>query len=246
MKETRYQVVGNIATYPLLLAGAIIAVFSFTGLSLNKPVDTGITLVTNNSTVTVGSSFTVDVIVSSDVAVNVFAGNINYDQNTASVKEIEYNTSIANLWTEEPWYKNGDGTIKFAGGTTEPGGFVGNGKLMTITFEAENIGRQNLTISNAHILEHDGLGTETNVLNTELFITINTNDVNVAMQSVTIFITDSKFDLTGDNKVGLADISAFFTAMFRNDLRADFNNDGKVNTADLSLLLPLLGKNIKE
>lgn len=240
---------GNVLAYPVLLAGAFFAFLALVGMNDKPPVTTNISLVPDTTTVTIGNTFTANVIVTSDTPVNVFAGKILFDETIAVVEDIEYNTSIANLWTEEPWYQNGDGTISFAGGTTAPGGFVGNGSLMTITFRSLTVGKQLLSLTKTKILEHDGLGTETDVLSNDVLVTIqglSTSTVAVATEPIKIIVTSPVLDLTGDGKISIADVSAFFTAMIRNDLRADFNNDGRVTTADLSILLSLLGTTIAE
>jgi len=242
---------GNAVMYPMLLAGAIFAFFALIGISDKPTAHTYITLVPNTTVVNIGDTYATDVIVSSDTSVNVFAGTILFDPTIAVVEDITYNTSIANLWTEEPWYKNGDGTITFAGGTTQPGGFVGSGQLMTITFRSQQVGRQKLSLENVSILEHDGLGTETDVSSSNILISIQnapspiTNTYSTATP-VEVVVINKAFDLNGDGKIGLADVSAFFAAIINNDRRADFNNDGRVNTADLSMLLSVMGTTLSE
>lgn len=246
-----YHNKGNVVTYPMLLAGAIFAFFALMGISDKPAADTYITLVPNTTVVNIGDTFVTDVIVSSDTSVNVFAGTIAFDPSIAVVEDITYNTSTANLWTEEPWYKNDDGTITFAGGTTQIGGFVGSGQLMTIMFRSKQVGRQKLSLEDVHILEHDGLGTETDVSSSDVFVSIQNNpssttNIYSASSPVEVVVINKAFDLNGDGKIGLADVSAFFVAMMSNEKRADFNNDGRVNIADLSMLLSVIGTTLSE
>lgn len=133
------QVRGNTITYPVFIAGAIFALLALVNTVNKPPALTNINLVPNTTVVNNGGVFTTDVVVSSETSVNVFAGTITFDPAFSSVEDIRYNTSIADLWTDEPWYENGDGTITFAGGTTQPGGFVGAGQLMTITFRTKDM-----------------------------------------------------------------------------------------------------------
>jgi len=55
--------------------------------------------------------------------------------------------------------------------------------------------------------------------------------------SFNIIPETTNYDLNGDGKIGLSDISIFMANFFTYNPRFDFNNDSKVNTADLSMLL---------
>lgn len=108
-------------------------------------------------------------------------------------------------------------------------------------------------MQNIKILEHDGFGTETDAVTSDVFVSIRSNlsttsdlDSQPVSAPIKVAIIDKKFDLNGDDKISLADVGVFFTAMVRNDIRADFNNDGKVNLADLSMLMSALGTSIPE
>lgn len=242
---------GNAVLYPMLFASAIFAVFSLVTTTDKTEILTNIALVADTTVVTSGDTFTTNIIVSSDTPVNVFAGTITFDPAISVVEHISYNTSIANLWTTEPWYENGDGTITFAGGTTVPGGFVGSGQLMTITFRSKNIGKQQLLVRDVTILEHDGLGTETDTTANDVFVDVRSSDFSSSNSNQTtgpleVVITDKTFDLTNDGKISIADVSAFMILLIRNDLRADFNNDGKVSMSDLSMLLAISGSAVPE
>jgi hypothetical protein len=49
-----------------------------------------------------GDTFTISVLVSSALPVNAFTGMLTYDNTVLAVNSISYNTSIADLWTENP------------------------------------------------------------------------------------------------------------------------------------------------
>lgn len=195
--------------------------------------------------ITLDEEFTVSVLVNSSIPVNAFSGQLNYNPEILEVNEIEYNTSIADLWVEEPWYSNGDGTIQFAGGTTALGGFTGEGTLLKISFTPIAIGKASLDLESARVFMHDGFGTEANLAESvDALFTI----AAIESQAKLILDTDSKgkisvvpetttFDLNNDGKVNLGDVSIFMLNMLGSNARFDFNQDGKVNTTDLSLLL---------
>jgi hypothetical protein len=193
-----------------------------------------------------GEIFQVKIVVDSTVPVNVFAGQINFNPAIMTIKSIDYNTSIADLWAELPWYSNGEGTLTFAGGTTKPGGFFGTGDLITINFITKQTGVDNLTFENVHILQHDGLGTEATTKNPidalftvqekiEATVVSNTSTVDTSVLS--IVKKRPPTDLNGDGKQSVTDMSMFMADLLTNNLRSDFNLDGKVNTKDLSIIM---------
>lgn len=196
---------------------------------------------------TIGETFEVTIKVDADIPVNVFSGLVTFNNQTLLVEKINYNTSIADLWAVEPWYSNGDGTLEFAGGTTRPGGFIGSGDLITITFKTLGEGEAALMLDNARILQHDGLGTDVELVDNPidaLFtiapealeeITIVKEPVQKSFVKVVTAIPST--DLNHDGKQNFPDMSIFMTYLPKQDLRADFNLDGKVNLADLSILM---------
>lgn len=194
--------------------------------------------------VNVGDEFSVTVVVESDVAVNVFAGDLRFDPEVLRIRSIDYNTSIADLWAERPWYSNGEGTMNFAGGTTQPDGFLGEGNLITITFVTQNTGNGNIVIDSARILQHDGLGTDAVLApSIDSIITINEPDTREVLYtsgprtSYLITKEERSTDLNGDGKQTIADTSIFMTHLATQNERSDFNEDGVVSLADLSILL---------
>lgn len=195
-----------------------------------------------------GEIFTVHIMVYSKVSANVFAGELIFDRDVFRVRSIDYNTSIADLWAERPWYSNGEGTLNFAGGTTRTGGFLGTDTLITITFEAQQTGSGVLAITDAHILEHDGLGTEITLpesinavftIDTDTATTSLRNMIGKDRSATTYSVVPSlpTTDLNDDGKQSIADISIFMLRFGAYDQKHDFNLDGKVNLTDLNILL---------
>jgi hypothetical protein len=232
-----------------LLASAIVGFLAIMGI-LNFPFDTGVVadmrLSTTSKTLTLGETFTVDVIVESTVPVNVFAGELSFDTNTLQVESINYNTGVADLWAEEPWYSNGEGTISYAGGTTREGGFTGTENLITIQFMTIKEGAGSLRIQNAQILQHDGLGTDASLadpidalftVESEKLVEANLIQRSVIPSTYAVVETPPSPDLNSDGKQSIADVSIFLMHMASGDARYDFNLDGKVNLKDFNIVL---------
>lgn len=244
---------GNVPALALA-AGVIFSVISLFGIVI-VPISTDMPahmhLTPETGSVAPGDTFTVRIIVDSIVPVNVFSGELTWDSSILYVEGIDYNTSIADLWAERPWYENGDGTLNFSGGTTIPGGFVGNGELITITFGARAIGEARLVLKDAHIHAHDGLGTDIpleDVVNATYTIKDMTDNMtnlvtaDTTASTVHIIPAEVSTDLNADGKRSLQDVSIFMTHLASGNGRSDFNADGSVSIKDLSILLDTLNK----
>jgi hypothetical protein len=225
-----------------LIASAIIGFLTLTGVMFipkEPTVGTSIYIEPTELTIEEDMDFTIDVIVESDEAVNAFAGVLEFDESTLTVASIDYNTSIADLWTQEPWFTKGNGTIAFAGGTTKPGGFTGRGSLLTVTFTGKKVVTTPLTLSGTRVLKHDGLGTDAQLRTSlDALFTIKPMPGSGAIISQSkpeeIILTT---DLNNDGATTIIDVSVFMLHLASQNLRSDFNNDKKVSAADLSILL---------
>lgn len=235
--STRGSIIPN-----TLIASAIIGFATLASVLFvpNEPhIGTSMHIEPAELTIETDQDFTLDIIVESDEPVNAFAGVLEFDEMTLDVASINYNTSIADLWTQEPWFAKGAGTIAFAGGTTQPGGFAGKGSLLTVTFTGKKATTTPLTLSGTRILKHDGLGTDAELRTSldALFtikpITAN-GDVIAQAKPDEIMLTT---DLNNDGATTIADVSIFMLQLASQNMRSDFNNDKKVTVADLSILL---------
>lgn len=233
MRKGAFQLFGNIYL-PTLIGMAAIVILAVTGFNHYQ---TSFELIPNKTAVITGEQIILDVIVKSTTPVNVFSGTVTFSDPTTTIENINYNISIAELWTETPWYKNGTGAVHFAGGTTAPGGFVGSGVLMQITFRMNTPGRQQINVKDGRILASDGLGSETNVWNENIFITATGSPVTIHESSIHILPPKEFFDLNNDGIITLVDISQFFIFMATQNPQADFNQDSQINIADFSMLL---------
>lgn len=238
---------GFIAQGALVASVAVAAVsilsFVVAPMIANTPAD--MYIVPGRGDAEVDDIFTVDVMVASQVPVNVFKGEVLFDPRILKVESIDYNTSIADLWAELPWYENGEGSINFAGGTTQSGGFQGTGSLIRITFRTIEKGITILRLDGARILAHDGFGTDVPVnmpLDAIFEVEERIAKETVATPKITttalsVATPPPSTDLNGDGKQSIADVSIFVRGMFGDEPRFDFNQDGKVDTKDLSILM---------
>jgi len=239
---------GNVLPVSLIASALIgfLAIASVLVFPFSTSVVADMRLSPTSRTVGVGETFDVSVVVEARVPVNVFAGDLMFDKDTLEVEAINYNTSIADLWAEEPWYSNGEGTLNFAGGTTRSGGFSGTDTLLTITFKTLKEGAGALVISKAQILQHDGLGTNAELAPTiDALFTIEDEESpqeNLVQRSTlpasyAVVTTPPSTDLNGDGKQSIADVSIFLMNMGGDPQRFDFNLDGKVNLKDFNIIL---------
>lgn len=229
-----------------LLAGSVIlALVSIYAVVVNTAPEASMHLSPAGGVVNIGKPFSVSVLVESKVPVNAFSGGVAFDASFLRVEGITYNTEIADLWVEKPWYSAGDGEVQFAGGTTKSGGFTGSGDLITITFMPLAAGVSPLAIHNAAIYEHDGFGSAAELTQSiDSLFTIEAlgNQARIIEKPSTVTkvaVVDEAvtFDLNGDGKVSLIDVSIFLLNGLSNDPRFDFNRDGTVDGADRALLL---------
>ena len=185
---------------------------------------------------------TLDVILSATTPINAFSGNVIFDTTHFAVKNISYNTSLADLWVTEPWYSKSDNTIHFAGGTTRPGGFTGTETLLTVELLALESGKSVVSIDNARVLKHDGLGTDAAVAPSIDSVVSNLeNDplapfAKTSVTEVSVVTLGPTRDVNGDGKVSLADVATLMLHLGSNNDKYDLNEDGIVSLPDLAII----------
>ncbi len=230
-----------------LITGAIAGIVS-AGVFLASltGVPTAMYLLPENGHIENGQTIIITVQAKSETPVNVFKGIVRFSPQHLVIEKIDYNTSIANLWAEEPWYSNGDGTMSFIGGTTQNGGFTGEGSLITITFKGIATGDAHLSFSDVQILAHDGLGTYTSVQTPiDSLFTVTSSKLSQetvsttkgADPTITILPIGKNTDLNGDGLHTITDISIFMQHLATQNIRSDFNDDGIVSITDISIIL---------
>ena len=238
----------NLPVAQLLMASIIAGVLGVSGFLLNSSnnlPDTTVRIEPEKGTKVVGETFIIDVVVDTRVSTNVFKGMLTFDSERLAVKTISYNTSIADLWAEEPWYSNGAGTINFIGGTTKSGGFIGTGSLISIEFVTKTAGEATISMSDINILQHDGLGTEvpiTTPIDALFSVDSHTHKIetilktSIASTDIQVIPVISATDLNQDGTHSIVDISIFMTDLITQNKRSDFNQDNAVTFKDLSIL----------
>lgn len=233
---------------PALTASVILGILGVGGFLLSSSTNTPNAMVRiepEKGTMLVDQTFTVHIIIETSVPTNVFKGALTFDKERLAVKAIQYNTSIADLWAEEPWYSNGDGTINFIGGTTKAGGFIGAGSLISVEFIAKTTGDAAIAMSEMKILQHDGLGTEISITTPiDALFAVNATpleaetifETKVNSTKIQVLQTTPTTDLNQDGKQSITDVSIFMADIVTQNLRSDFNQDGSVTLKDLSIL----------
>jgi len=103
-------------------------------------------------------------------SVNASDGTVNFDKDVLSVVNVSKDGSVFSLWTAEPAFSNGNGTVTFSGGT--PSAFSNKGTIVTIRFKPKKVGTAKLTFSNGSVLAADGKGTNVFSAGQEATITI--------------------------------------------------------------------------
>ena len=107
---------------------------------------------------TVGSVFTTQVrINTAGQPINAAEGTLTFDTQKLQVVSVSKGP-IFNLWTADPSFSNGAGTISFGGGS--PSGYTGAaGSVMNVTFRAVSAGNAKVNFTSGSVLAADGLGT---------------------------------------------------------------------------------------
>ena len=113
----------------------------------------------NTGVYTVGKQFTISVSLNTDgKSVNAADGILTFNPKELQVISASRGNSIFNLWTEEPTFSNGAGTISFGGGS--PTGYKGtSGTVMQVSFKALGAGTPKVNFKSGSVLAADGLGT---------------------------------------------------------------------------------------
>ncbi len=168
-----------------------------------------------------------------DQAINAVAGSITFPNDKLKIISSSKDNSIVNFWINEPSLNDSGDAIDFSGVMTSHS-FAGQaGQILTVSFRVIAGGAAMIDIKNTQVLADDGLGT--NILATI---------VPASLTLVSPTSKKNKYDLNGDSKVDLSDISILISHLgVLNDSRFDFNGDGKVDIKDLSIFISVLLQN---
>lgn len=120
-------------------------------------------LLPQSQTIYQGDSFVVIVRVDTEGEdINAIEGHLNFPQDKLEIIDTGKGGSVLSLWPKEPFYSNQTGEISFTGGI--PGGFQGQGELLSIIFRVlpRIVPRESASITfkeDSKVLLHDGKGT---------------------------------------------------------------------------------------
>ncbi len=113
------------------------------------------------SSVSAGNILSVKVVVGTQgKSINNAEGTVQFPSDILDVISISKNSSIFNLWVEEPKFSNLEGKVTFNGGIPNPGYTGENGEILSITFRAKKAGIASVNFSDAAVRENNGLGTD--------------------------------------------------------------------------------------
>jgi len=182
--------------------------------------------------VLIGQNFETTVNINAQSPINAAEATISYPIDMLEVASISKDDSIFNFWIEEPSFDNASGTIRFAGVLHDgQDGFYGNGRILTIVFKSKKTGEAKIDFAEAMVLAADSQGTDI------------TGEKKGMTYSVTETPRQPSYDLNGDNKINVVDVSILIYHWGNTDNpQYDINNDGKVNLTDLSILISRMGK----
>lgn len=111
-----------------------------------------------NGTFSVGDRVTVQVVVSSSVAVNAVSGTVTFPP-IFSVESVSKGASVLNFWVREPSFSATERSVQFEGVALN--GFLGTtGNIVTVTLRANREGTGSALFSSGQILANDGQGTD--------------------------------------------------------------------------------------
>ncbi len=173
--------------------------------------------------VAVGEQVTLQVNLASKQPINVVSGTIAVPMDKFVVERIAYDGSIIDLWAEEPVLK--DGELRFAGGVVSPTGFTGSGTLFTLTLRPLEQGKASVLWGEAHVLAHDGQGTELTSKKSPIILSVREASA-------------PSPDINGDAQVNLIDFGIVSSRLFlAYEAQYDLDQDGKITLADLAIII---------
>ncbi len=197
-----------------------------------------IKVVSSETNVEIGSTFSLDVFVFADAPVNAVDISLAYPLGQVEVLGIDKGNSVITLWTEEPFVSNDKVILR--GGTFKRG-FVGEHKIATINVKAKTAGSAQFFAGEVKLLAGDGKGTAINAdisrakITTQVFaLGAKPADGTTLEGSVGFAVVT---DIDGDGEVSLRDISSFMANWTSRQQKFDFNNDGQMTFRDFSILL---------
>lgn len=219
---------GIIATLAVGLLAAVSLSTQSSSVSIQLPG--------GGSTVTVGESFQVEVVVDAQEPINAVEIDLLYPEKYLVVEQIREGESVLTIWTEKPTAENG--VIHARGGTFRRG-FSGEHRIFALTARATQAGTFSIRPQQILLLAGDGSGTE---------VTLSASDVpplqltaeglgGVEVDDIDETTSKGGVDINGDGEVSMQDISIFMSAWGNQETVYDFTGDNRMSFSDFSVIL---------
>lgn len=177
----------------------------------------------------VGENTHVRLDITTKAQINAVGGTVVFPSEILAIDSIARDTSIIDLWAEEPTFSNVDGTLHLSGGIVPKETTTGDhGTVLTITFRVLKSGKATISLKDGQILAANGEGT--NIYSGSNALTLYTRDQGRPSP-----------DINDDGVLSLNDVNTLYLKTFRTyDGRYDLNGDAKVNWNDVKFLISLL------
>lgn len=128
-------------------------------VDINKVIAANINFSPSSGTYHEGDLVEIKINVSSEKPINAVSSTISFPSDVLSIASFSKDSSIINLWVQEPTFSNDRGTINF-GGVILNGYNGDSGNILTLIFKAKSDGKVTLKFSSVSILANDGNGTD--------------------------------------------------------------------------------------
>lgn len=131
----------------------------------------------------VGDVFSIDIVIDSEGQIlNAVEAELVFPAEFLDYTGSNDGNSVISLWIAKPTLKDQNRII--LSGIT-PGGFIdANNQLVSLNFKVINEGQGKITVENANLLVHDGLGTEAIVKNQNLHLSISKGEAGTFYNAV--------------------------------------------------------------
>lgn len=201
----------------------------------------------NDSNVSAGEFFTIDVYVGAHTAVNAIDLGIAFPEDQIEIDGIDIGRSVITIWTEDPYVENG--VVHLRGGTFRQG-FLGEHLVAQINARAKQSGVAKFSADDIRLLAGDGKGSSISIKDTgyeslTLYVDVTPGETGIAGESNSsepgVIEASVKVgiytDIDGDGNVSLSDIRSFMSAWRSKTAKYDFNGDGRMSFVDFAIIL---------
>jgi hypothetical protein len=161
--------------------------------------------------------------------INAVGGTVVFPPEFLAIDTFSRDTSIIDLWAEEPTFSNENGTLHLSGGIVPKETKDGDhGTVLVASFRALKAGKAAISMKDGQLLAANGEGT----------------NIITGSNVLTLYIHDQgkiSPDMNGDGVLSISDVNTLYLKTFRAyNPRYDLNGDGKVSWADVKMLIELM------